>query len=255
MTLLAAFEVLLHRYSGEEDVVVGVPVANRGPSEVERLIGYFVNTLALRTDLSGDPSFTELLGPGARARAWTPSPTRRCRSSGWWRNCAWSATCRGRRSSRCRSSSRTSPVPEFDVGGLRLELMEVASSTARFDLELQVFEQGDGAQRLVRVQHRAVRRGHDRPHGRPPEGAAGRTCSPTPSSRSSTSPLLTGAEEREQRREREDDPQRVARPTAHPPAHRAAGGARPDAEAVYCQGETLTYGRLDASREPAGPHG
>ncbi|WP_261991509.1 non-ribosomal peptide synthetase, partial [Streptomyces sp. OR43] len=62
MTLLAAFDVLLSRYAGSEDVVVGTPVANRNRAEIEDLIGFFVNTLVLRTDLSGDPSFAELLG-------------------------------------------------------------------------------------------------------------------------------------------------------------------------------------------------
>ncbi|MFI2353022.1 amino acid adenylation domain-containing protein, partial [Streptomyces sp. NPDC019443] len=62
MTLLAAFDVLLGRYAGSDDVVVGTPVANRNRAETEDLIGFFVNTLVLRTDLSGDPSFTELLG-------------------------------------------------------------------------------------------------------------------------------------------------------------------------------------------------
>jgi hypothetical protein len=61
MTLLAAFQVLLHRYSGQDDIVIGTPSAGRSNLELEGLIGYFVNTLVLRTDLSGDPSFRELL--------------------------------------------------------------------------------------------------------------------------------------------------------------------------------------------------
>ncbi|HEX2079328.1 MAG TPA: condensation domain-containing protein, partial [Longimicrobium sp.] len=61
MTLLGAFQVLLSKYSGSEDVVVGSPVAGRTRKEVEELIGVFVNTLVLRTDLSGDPSFREVL--------------------------------------------------------------------------------------------------------------------------------------------------------------------------------------------------
>ncbi len=60
MTLLGAFAALLHRYSGQDDVVVGTPAANRGRSEVENLVGFFVNTLALRTDLSGDPALRQL---------------------------------------------------------------------------------------------------------------------------------------------------------------------------------------------------
>jgi amino acid adenylation domain-containing protein len=61
MTLFAAFQVLLCRYSGQEDIVVGTPVGNRSRSELETLIGFFVNTLVLRADLSGTPSFRELL--------------------------------------------------------------------------------------------------------------------------------------------------------------------------------------------------
>jgi amino acid adenylation domain-containing protein len=62
MTLLAAFKVLLYRYTGTEDIVVGSPVAGRNRSEVEPLIGFFINTVVLRTHLDGNPSFRELLG-------------------------------------------------------------------------------------------------------------------------------------------------------------------------------------------------
>jgi amino acid adenylation domain-containing protein len=61
MTLLAAFQVLLYRYSGQEDIVVGSPIANRRRFELEPLIGFFVNTLVLRTDFSGNPTFSEIL--------------------------------------------------------------------------------------------------------------------------------------------------------------------------------------------------
>ena len=61
MTLLAAFLALLYRYSGQEDLVVGTPAANRNRAETEGLIGFFVNTLVLRTSLSGDPTFRDLL--------------------------------------------------------------------------------------------------------------------------------------------------------------------------------------------------
>ncbi len=61
MTLLAAFQVLLHRYSGQEDIVVGTAIAGRNQRELENLIGFFVNTLVLRTDLSDTPSFDQLL--------------------------------------------------------------------------------------------------------------------------------------------------------------------------------------------------
>jgi non-ribosomal peptide synthetase component F len=61
MTLLAAYQTLLFRYTGQDDICVGSPIANRNRAEVEDLIGYFVNILVLRTDLSGNPGFQELL--------------------------------------------------------------------------------------------------------------------------------------------------------------------------------------------------
>jgi acyl carrier protein len=61
MTMLAAFQTLLYRYSGQEEIVVGTDVANRNRAETEPLIGFFVNQLVLRTDLSGEPTFVELL--------------------------------------------------------------------------------------------------------------------------------------------------------------------------------------------------
>ncbi len=62
MTLLAGLKILLHRYSRQDDIVVGSPIAGRNCSETENVIGLFVNTLVLRTDLSGTPTVRELLG-------------------------------------------------------------------------------------------------------------------------------------------------------------------------------------------------
>ncbi|HEX7240316.1 MAG TPA: amino acid adenylation domain-containing protein, partial [Longimicrobiaceae bacterium] len=62
MTVLAGWQALLGRYAGQEDVVVGTPIAGRTRAEVEGLIGFFVNMLALRADLGGDPTWAELLG-------------------------------------------------------------------------------------------------------------------------------------------------------------------------------------------------
>jgi len=61
MSLLAAFDVLLYRYSGQTDLLIGTPIANRNRLETEALIGFFINTLVLRIDLSGDPTFIEVL--------------------------------------------------------------------------------------------------------------------------------------------------------------------------------------------------
>ena len=61
MTLLTAFYIILHRYSGQDEICIGSPISNRGRIEIERLIGLFVNTLALKADLTGSPSFIDLL--------------------------------------------------------------------------------------------------------------------------------------------------------------------------------------------------
>jgi len=61
MTLLAAFNLLLARLSGQEDILVGTPIAGRNQLETENLIGFFISTLVLRTDISGNPTFEELL--------------------------------------------------------------------------------------------------------------------------------------------------------------------------------------------------
>ncbi len=61
MTLLAGFQALLHRHTGQTDISVGTPIASRNHGDVEKLIGFFINMLVLRTDLSGDPGFGELV--------------------------------------------------------------------------------------------------------------------------------------------------------------------------------------------------
>lgn len=61
MILLAAFQLLLYRYTGQRDICIGTPIANRNRVDIESIVGFFVNTLVLRTDLSGNPSFAQLL--------------------------------------------------------------------------------------------------------------------------------------------------------------------------------------------------
>ncbi|MGV9907801.1 condensation domain-containing protein, partial [Streptomyces sp. NPDC003388] len=78
MTLLAVFQVVLSRYSGQEDIAVGTPIAGRNRAEIENMLGFFVNTLVMRTDLSGDPTFTELLARPGCSGARTSSGTAGC---------------------------------------------------------------------------------------------------------------------------------------------------------------------------------
>ena len=140
MALLAVFQVLLHRYSGSEDVVVGVPTANRGRAELEGLIGFFVNTLALRTDLSGDPSYAELL---QRVREV-------CLDAYAHQELPFEKLVEELKPARDLSrppffqvsfSYQTAPLPAIDVAGLKLRRRPLASTAARFDLELQFFDE------------------------------------------------------------------------------------------------------------------
>jgi amino acid adenylation domain-containing protein len=142
MTLLAALDVVLARWSGQEDVVVGSPMAGRTRPELEGMVGFFVNTLPLRTDLGGDPSFRALLGRvrGATLGAYGHQelPFERlvdalevARDPG--RNPLFQVTF------VVQSEPR-----EFRAGGVRGTAREVESGTAKFDLTLAAQERADG---------------------------------------------------------------------------------------------------------------
>ena len=83
MTLLAAYQALLARYTGQTDFAVGSPVAGRSQPELDGVVGMFVNMLALRADLDGDPTVRRAARPGPGRRSWTPSRIRTCPSSRW----------------------------------------------------------------------------------------------------------------------------------------------------------------------------
>ncbi len=109
MTLLGAFAALLYRYSHQDELVVGAPVAGRNRPEVAELIGLFVNTLALPLSLAGDPPFRALLAQ-VRETARRPTATRTSRSRSWWRSWCRSAICRVRRWSRWSSRCTRRPL-------------------------------------------------------------------------------------------------------------------------------------------------
>src|SRR5262249_972582 len=143
MTLLAAFQVLLSRYSSGEDVVVGTAVANRTRRETEELIGFFVNALALRTDLSGDPRFRELLG---RVREV-------CLGAYAHQDAPFEALVEELRPERSLSHSPlfqvafgldNTPSKELELPDRRLPAVEAEEEAARFDLTLWVVEREDG---------------------------------------------------------------------------------------------------------------
>ncbi|HUE36707.1 MAG TPA: AMP-binding protein, partial [Candidatus Acidoferrum sp.] len=143
MLLLAAFETLLHRYTGQEDILVGSPVAGRTSVEAENLIGFFLNTLVLRGDLSGDPTFRELLGRIRRVALDTYAhqelPFEKLVE----------ALQPGRDLSRpplfqAMFVLQNEPLRPLELGGLKLTPLPTHSGTAKFDLMLSVEEHAGG---------------------------------------------------------------------------------------------------------------
>ena len=140
MTLLAAFKTLLHRYTGQTDIVIGSPIANRNRREIEGLIGFFVNNLVLRTDLSGDPSFRELLARvrevALRAYEHQDLPFEKLveelhpeRNLG--RNPFFQVV----------FAIQNAPMQALELPGLTVKPQEFISASARFDLEIHLWEQ------------------------------------------------------------------------------------------------------------------
>lgn len=145
MTLLAAFQTMLLRYTAQEDLVVGTPIAGRTQVEIEEMIGCFLNTLVLRTDLSGDPSFRELLG---RTRAVTLAAYAH-------QEVPFEQILETLNPSRDASFSplvqvmfilQNAPMGALELAGLTLQPIEVNNGTTKYDLTLEVVERPDGLQ-------------------------------------------------------------------------------------------------------------
>jgi surfactin family lipopeptide synthetase A len=137
MTLLAAFQILLYRYTGQVDIPVGTPIANRNRSETEGLIGFFVNTLVMNTSIHGNPTFRELLkrvkevALGAYTHQDMPfeklveelQPARDLSHNPLF---------------QVMFVLQNTPLPDLKLGDLTLTLMALESQTAKFDLTLSL---------------------------------------------------------------------------------------------------------------------
>jgi amino acid adenylation domain-containing protein len=142
MTLLAAFKTLLHRYTGQEDIVVGTPIANRNRFETENLIGFFVNTLVLRTRLAPRLTFAELLGRvrdvtlGAFAHQDVPfeklveelQPERDTSRTPLF---------------QVMFTLQNAPLPSRQLGEVVMQFADDEARTAQFDLSFDLMERGD----------------------------------------------------------------------------------------------------------------
>ena len=143
MVLLAAFDTLLYRYSGQPDIVVGTAIANRNRDETESLIGFFVNMLVMRTDLSGNPTFLEVL---KRVKQMTLAayqhqdvpfeqiiemlqPQRRFNRAPLY---------------QIEFTLQNAPLEPLDVGGLRFSPLAVQAVSSETDLNLMMSESENG---------------------------------------------------------------------------------------------------------------
>jgi len=143
MTLLAAFTILLHGYTNQDDLVVGTPTANRNRLEIEGLIGFFVNTLVLRTDLSDNPSFRDLL---RRVREV-------CLGAYAHQDLPFERLVEELHPARDLSRNplfqvmfvlQNAPLQAVELPGLSLSPIEVDTSTTHFDLTLHIVDTEQG---------------------------------------------------------------------------------------------------------------
>jgi amino acid adenylation domain-containing protein/FkbM family methyltransferase len=250
MTLLAAYQTLLHRYTGDERLVVASSIANRNRVEVEGLIGFFVNMLPLHTDLSGDPTCRELLRRvrdvtlGAYEHQDLPFD-RLVEELAPERDLSVAPLC------QVFFALQNTPMPSLELPGLRLSLLEAERRTAKYDLYL-TFSEREGAwhgelEYATDLFEAATIRRIARHYVQLLEGFVAH-----PAERLSALPML-GAQERE----------RILRDWSRTPPEAAAGSPplaepgpslaelfdaqaarRPDAVAVICGDDRLTYGEL-----------
>ena len=139
MTMLTAFETLLYRYTQQEDIAIGSPIANRNRSELEGLIGFFVNSLVLRTDCSGQPTFRELLH---RVRAVTLGAYAH-------QDLPFEKLVEELHPERDLSyhplfqvafSLQNTPISTLELPGLTLSLLDFDTATAKLDLEFHLWQ-------------------------------------------------------------------------------------------------------------------
>lgn len=142
MTLLAAYQALLARYSGQDDVAVGTAIASRSQVEMEGIVGFFANTLVLRTDLSGDPTFLELI---ARVREVALGAYRH-------QDLPFERLVKELRPERTLRYTplfqhmfvfQNAPAAELVLGGVHAEILLLDQQSAMFDLTLTLSESDD----------------------------------------------------------------------------------------------------------------
>ena len=142
IVLLAAFDVLMQRYTGQTDIAIGSPIANRTRTQLEGLLGFFVNTVVMRADLSGDPSFVELV-QRVKKVAFAAYENQ---------DLPFEQLVQELQPQRDPSrhplfqvvfAAQNAPVTEVQMTGISIRATDLETTMTRFDLECHVFEQGE----------------------------------------------------------------------------------------------------------------
>ena len=245
MLLLAGFQTLLHRYSGQDDIRVGVPIANRNREETERLLGFFVNTQVLKADIDGNLRFDQLLDQvkqralGAQAHQDLPFEqlVERLEPA---RNLSHTPLFQVMFNHASEARRDLSALP-----GLSLEQLTWDSGTAQFDLTLDTFEYADGLSAALTYARDLFEPGTIARLGEHWLNLL-RAIVAHPAQRIAELPMLDGA----QRRVIVEDWNRTyADYPNHVPVHQlieAQVERDPHAEALVFEGQSLSYAQLNA---------
>ena len=148
MTLLAAFQVLLARYSGQDDIAIGSPIAGRSQRELEGLIGFFVNTLVLRSDLSGNPRFRDLLAR-VRETALDAYAHQELPFEKLVEELSPERDMSRNPLIQVMFALQNVPHAELTLPGLETTRLDLDTTTAKFDLTLSLTEQPEGLSGVI----------------------------------------------------------------------------------------------------------
>ena len=252
MTLVAAFKTLLCRYSGQDDILLGAPIANRNRAELEHLIGFFVNTLVLRTDLSGDPSFQQLL---KRVRDVTLAAYAH-------QDLPFEKLVEELHPERDLSRAplfqvlfilQNAPKPTKGLSGLILSPVQPEVEAAKFDITLSITETEEGLQGSLNYStdlftQRTIRRliGHFQ--------NLLEAVAVDPQQRISELPLLSEAELEELTSASNDTGRNYGEDKTISQLFEARAEATPDAVAVVFEGESLNYRELNSRANQLAHH-
>jgi amino acid adenylation domain-containing protein len=242
MTLLAGLAALLSRLTGQHDVVVGSPVANRNRVEIEGLIGFFVNTLVLRLNLAADPGFGGLLGQARtvalEAYAHQDLPFERLvEELEPERSLAATPLF------QVAIAFQNTPSSALILPGLELEVMPLETGTAKFDLTLSVeaWEELHGALEFSRDLFEAPTAGRIMEHLE----QLLRSAVTEPERTLSSLPLLSAAERHQVAVEWNDTRYAYSAPPLLHQVFERQAKLTPAAEAVRYEGESLSYAEVD----------